>query len=202
MAGEFLVTIGDRSNIKDVFQGPFLKGRNQPRIAFVGRSNVGKSSLINALLEDRVAQISKQPGKTSAIHFYLWKDTGKIVADLPGYGYARVSQGHRRRWADFIQGYFDSDPRLERALVILDARHGPTDLDQEAIRFLSLESIPVTFVFAKLDTLKSQSERAMRQKEGVGALQELMPKLERSSIFWVSSKSEEGLKLLGKSLLE
>src|SRR4051812_39537425 len=88
---EFLITLGDASQIPGMFTGMHLKGHNEPRIAMVGRSNVGKSTLINALLERKLAQTSNEPGKTRAIHFYRWPGAKKIIADLPGYGYARAS---------------------------------------------------------------------------------------------------------------
>lgn len=194
MAGEFITTLGDASQLKDLFTGIHLKGRSERRIAMVGRSNVGKSSLINALLGAELARTSNEPGKTRGIHFYLWKGSRRIVADLPGYGYARTGHEERERWAKFINGYLRNDEGLERAVVLLDARHGPTELDCEAIRFLSLESIPVNFVFAKADTLKTQSERARRKKEASQALLNLG--YDPQHAFWVSSKTKDGLKAL------
>src|SRR4051812_5723044 len=101
MSGEFILTIGDRSQLESgkLIRGPFLKGRREPRIALVGRSNVGKSSLINSILEAKLARISTEPGKTRAIHCYLWNEAARILVDLPGYGYARVSKVERERWA-------------------------------------------------------------------------------------------------------
>jgi GTP-binding protein len=198
MSGEFVATIGDVSNLPELLSGEFLKGRREPRVAMVGRSNVGKSSLINTLLGASVAQTSKQPGKTRCIHFYAWRESGKIIADLPGYGYARAGHGERERWNHFIEAYFKADPGLEGALVLLDARHGPTELDLQAIRFLSSLGIPVNFVFAKSDTLKTQAERARRHKEAGAAIQKLgyPPELAH----WVSSRSRDGLKALALSL--
>jgi GTP-binding protein len=195
---EFLLTLADPSQMDDLFTGPFLKGHGEPRIAMVGRSNVGKSSLINALLGVRLAQTSNKPGKTRAIHFYHWKDAGKIIADLPGYGFAKAAKSERDRWEKFIHLYFQRDENLERAIVLLDARHGPTESDLEAIEFLSLQGIPVTFVFAKADTLKTQSQRALRQKEADQALKSLGRNSETA--LWVSVHSQVGLKQLVRDL--
>jgi len=195
---EFLLTLADPSQFRELFNGPFLKGHGEPRLAMVGRSNVGKSSLINALLGARLAQTSNQPGKTRAIHFYHWKNVGKIIADLPGYGYARAAKSERDRWEKFIALYFQQDENLERAIVLLDARHGPTEVDLEAIEFLSSKRIPVTFVFAKADTLKTQSQRAQRQKEAALAFKSLG--LETEPVYWVSSHKQTGLKQLVQDL--
>lgn len=198
-SSEFLLTLADSSQFEGgLFRGEFLKGFRQPRIAMVGRSNVGKSSLINALLKAKLAQTSNSPGKTRAIHFYLWKEINKIVADLPGYGYARAARQERSRWEQFINRYLEEDINLERVLLLLDARHGPTEVDLEAIEFLSLKRIPVTFVFAKADTLKTQSERARRQKETSQALQDMG--VDPETAFWVSSQTKVGLSKLVQEL--
>ncbi len=198
MAGEYVATLGDASQIDEMVKGEFVHGRREPRVALVGRSNVGKSSLINALVGSRLARVSNEPGKTRQIHFYLWKDAGRVLADLPGYGYARTGHDERNRWAKFINGYLRADSALERAVVLLDSRHGPTELDAEAIRFMSLEAIPVTFVFTKTDQLKTQAERAARKKEASQRLRELG--FDPEGAFWVSAKARTGLKELATEL--
>lgn len=198
MAGEFLITLGETAQLAQALNGRFVQGRGEARFAMVGRSNVGKSSLINAIMGGRLARVSAEPGKTRAIHLYLWKDARKIIADLPGYGFAKVSKSERDRWAKFIHAYLRADEALERAVVLLDARHGPTDNDIEAIRFLAGESVPITFVFTKFDALKTQSDRARRRKEAGQALSDLGydPKLAH----WVSAKDGTGLKGLAADL--
>jgi GTP-binding protein len=198
MSAQFIITLGDSAQLPTLIQGTSLNGRREPRIAMVGRSNVGKSTLINALLEAKVAQVSNQPGKTRAIHFYLWKEPGRIVADLPGYGFAKTSHRERERWSHFISSYLKKDPALMGAVVLLDARHGPTELDEDAIRFLAGEGIPMTIVFSKCDQLKTQSERSSRKKEAGLVLEKLGYNPEMA--FWVSGKTKDGLKSLAAHL--
>ncbi|MEO5968894.1 MAG: ribosome biogenesis GTP-binding protein YihA/YsxC [Bdellovibrionia bacterium] len=198
MRPEFLLTLADTSQIKGLFTGQFLKGHGEPRIAMVGRSNVGKSTLINCVLGAVLARTSSQPGKTRAIHFYQWKDAKKIIADLPGYGYAKAAKVERERWEKFIEAYLKTDENLERAVVLLDARHGPTPVDLQAIGFLVSLGVPITFVFAKSDTLKTQSERAKRKKEATRELENLG--VDAQSVFWVSVHDSLSIKKLVQAL--
>jgi GTP-binding protein len=186
-SAEHILTIADVSQFQGLFRGIFMKGYREPRIAVVGRSNVGKSSLLNALLGLRLAQVSKQPGKTRALHFYRWPLAKKILADLPGYGYAHASQEDRNRWRTFIEAYFEAETALEQVFVLLDARHDPSPQDREAIQFLSFQDIPATFVLTKVDALKTQSERALRRKKMAQALMDLGCGYRPT--FWVSTLS-------------
>ena len=200
MAGTYLTSIGLISQLNDALKGPNLRGHDQPRIAVIGRSNVGKSSLINSLLHAKVAQISKIPGKTRLIHFYLWVEAKRIIADLPGYGFAKVSKDERNEWAKLIQAYLRADEGLDHLLLIVDSRHGPTELDLQALDFLKEFQIPMSLILSKSDLLKNQATRAARKKE-VSLVLEKLGYHFVSDAYWVSIKSaNEGMSRLTKSL--
>lgn len=198
MAGQHILTVGHVSQLAALKESGRVAGSIRPRIAMIGRSNVGKSTLLNALLGARLAQTSGEPGKTRAIHFYEWKEGQKVLVDLPGYGFARASEQERNRWAKFIEAYIKADPGLLGALVLLDARHGPTDKDSAAIEFLRSLDIPIVPVFTKADTLKTQKERAKRKKETV----ELLHPLGLEEAIWVSATKHDGLGVLQARLRE
>ena len=199
MTQGYIITLADVAQIPDLFKQGFLIGNHQPRIAFVGRSNVGKSSLINALMQERVARVSATPGKTKAIHFFHWKKTAKIVADLPGYGFAKVAKSEQRTWAHLLEGYFEADTKLEVVVVLFDSRHGPTEQDIEALEFFQSKSIPIQVVMTKFDQLKNQSERALRRNEVLRVLEPYG--ILKDHIFWVSIKDQKSLEHLRKTFL-
>lgn len=194
MAANFLWTLADPSQLGSAFNGAVINGRGEGRVAFVGRSNVGKSSLINRLVGSKVAQTSSQPGKTRALHFYHWLDGKKIIVDLPGFGFAKQSKEDRLKWAELISAYIEADEGLERAIVLIDARNGPSDKDLEAIDFLRSESIPMLFAITKVDQLKTQSERVLRTREiektliGLGYSKEML--------FFTSAETGVGIREL------
>lgn len=131
-----------------------------PEVVFSGRSNVGKSSLINKLLGRRaLARTSATPGKTATINFYRL-DTVRLV-DLPGYGYAKVSEQEKRRWGALIEGYFADDRDLRLVLQLLDMRHPPSADDWQMIRFLVDSELPFVLVLTKADKL-NRAETAAR----------------------------------------
>lgn len=135
-----------------------------PEIAFLGRSNVGKSSLLNSLVKRKnLARTSKTPGRTRAIHWYeVTGDLGGcFFVDLPGYGFARVPRQVREgEWAKLIETYLYSDRRIVLAIQLLDIRRdGPTDLDLQMIDWLRANEQPTAFVLTKADKL-SRSKRA------------------------------------------
>ena len=137
-----------------------------PEVAFSGRSNVGKSSLINRLLNRKgLARTSATPGKTATVNFYRL-DRARLV-DLPGYGYAKVSREEKRRWGSLIEGYLQADRDLRLVLQLIDMRHPPTADDRLMIDFLTEAEIPFMLVLTKSDKL-NQSQR----RERLAALEE------------------------------
>lgn len=137
-----------------------------PEVIFSGRSNVGKSSLINKLVNRKaLARVSATPGKTATINFF--KVDKFHLVDLPGYGYAKVSQSEKRRWADLMEGYFSQDRLFTLVIQIVDMRHSPTADDMNMIEFLSANGFPFIIVFTKKDKLKKtqQQKRLEELKE-------------------------------------
>jgi GTP-binding protein len=159
-----LHTISAPDQFAHDFFGESFKGRLEPRVAFIGRSNVGKSTLINRILKEKVAQVSASPGKTKALHFYDWKPGQKIFVDLPGYGFAKESKDSREYWKKLIGGYLKADQNLTHLLILIDSRHGPLEKDIEALDYFLSENCPVVIVGTKADQLKSQSMRYQSEK--------------------------------------
>lgn len=140
-----------------------------PEIAFVGRSNVGKSSLLNRLMRRKAfARVSTTPGRTREIHFF---DVNRqfVLADLPGYGYARISKARKAEWRPLIEGYLSSSPKVQGVVLLLDARHDPTDDDFTMLDFLAELGVPTIIVATKIDKLK-RSEMAPRMKALAGRI--------------------------------
>lgn len=124
---------------------------DRPEYAFIGRSNVGKSSLINMLAgNDKLAKTSSSPGKTQLINHFNINDEWYIV-DLPGYGFAKVSQSDRRRWEQMIENYLRKRENLETVFVLIDSRHSPQKIDLEFLDRLRKWGVPFCLVFTKSD---------------------------------------------------
>ena len=127
-----------------------------PEYAFIGRSNVGKSSLINMLCNrKKLAKTSSRPGKTQLINHFLINKQWHLV-DLPGYGYARVSKTQKKTFQKFITNYFIKRKELISAFLLIDIRHNPQTLDLEFMRWLGENCIPFSIVFTKADKLKEK----------------------------------------------
>jgi GTP-binding protein len=128
---------------------------DKPEYAFIGRSNVGKSSLINSLVERRsLAKTSTTPGKTQLINHFIINDEWYLV-DLPGYGYAKSSKKNRIMWDGFIRNYLNNRSSLIYTFVLLDSRLKPQKIDLEFMEMLGVKGIPFVMVFTKLDKLSS-----------------------------------------------
>jgi len=134
-----------------------------PEICFSGRSNVGKSSLINKVLGRKsIARVSSKPGKTVTINFYK-VDNVRLV-DLPGYGYAKVPFKEKDRWSDLMEGYFGSQRNIKMVFQLIDMRHPATEFDVTMLEYLNAMGYPFTVVLTKSDKLnKTQTNERMEQ---------------------------------------
>ncbi len=126
-----------------------------PEIVFSGRSNVGKSSLINAIFNRKgLARVSSMPGKTTTINFFRM---GKIrFVDLPGYGYAKVAKTEKSRWSELIGGYFEDDRDIALVMQLIDVRHSPSKEDMTMINFLIDSQLPFIIILTKVDKLSKK----------------------------------------------
>jgi GTP-binding protein len=165
---------------------------NKPQIAFVGRSNVGKSSIINSLLHRKsLVKTSTTPGKTQLINFFIINKSFYFV-DLPGYGYARVPHAVTDAWAPMIEGYLKGSPALAAVVVLLDSRRTPDERDKHLIEWLQQYDLPAIYVLTKIDKLNRQETEQARKSIGLllGISDELI---------LTSAKSGQGIKeLLGE----
>ncbi|MBE6730521.1 MAG: YihA family ribosome biogenesis GTP-binding protein [Ruminococcaceae bacterium] len=164
-----------------------------PEIVFSGKSNVGKSSLINKLLNRKsIARVSATPGKTTTINFFKMKDARFV--DLPGYGYAKVSNVEKQRWSELIEGYFSSGRNIKLVIEILDIRHEPTAEDFDMINYLIEKDLPFMVVCTKKDKLNKT-----QLSERVKAFHELFDENDIDFICF-SSSNGEGVEELKKYL--
>ncbi|MBS1821182.1 MAG: ribosome biogenesis GTP-binding protein YsxC [Acidobacteria bacterium] len=178
------------------------KTHGAPEVAFLGRSNVGKSSLINALLGSREARVSSTPGRTRAINFFALHESsnGKqkvmpalIFADLPGYGYAKISKSISAEWPRFIEPYLAERETLALCVCLVDTNIPPQESDHQLITYLKQQQRPFVIAGTKADRLSknvlAKNLSALKREHGV---EEILP---------VSSKTDAGVKLLWQSIL-
>jgi len=159
----------------------------QAEVAFVGRSNVGKSSLVNALCGRRLlAKISKTPGKTRTINVFSIRD-GKWIVDLPGYGFAAVPIEEKNRWKYMIEDYFSSRPALKAIFVLVDAYVGATALDRQMLAMLKSVGVSYRIIVNKIDRITQVNLAEQRQVLALDL--EVMPE----HILWVSAKKGTGI---------
>lgn len=165
-------------------------------IAFAGRSNVGKSSLINKIFNRKsLARVSAVPGKTATINFYSLEDV--FFVDLPGYGYAKVSKSEKERWGELIEGYLNDDRKLALVFQLVDFRHPPTKDDIMMINFLIDSGLPFVVVLTKADKL-SKKQRAERR----AALMTELPCAEDITIVEFSAQTGEGAEEIREIITE
>lgn len=166
-----------------------------PEVSFVGRSNVGKSSLINKLLNRKqLARVSQMPGKTSTINFF-GNDAIDLV-DLPGYGYAKVAKSELGRWSEMINGYFDQYRFYALVVSLIDIRHPASKLDEQMIEFLKACELPFVIALTKADKVsKNQANKqiaALRKQLNLGTEVEMI---------LTSSEKGTGMDALRKTIL-
>ena len=142
-----------------------------PEVAFAGRSNVGKSSLLNKLVgQKNLARVSQKPGKTATINFF--KAGNAFLVDLPGYGFARVSKSERERWSELIEGYFNQDRNFALVCSLIDVRHPASALDENMVGFLQEAELPYLIVLTKGDKLSkskcNQQRAAIKRQLNIG----------------------------------
>lgn len=152
---------------------------DMPEFAFIGRSNVGKSSLINMLVDKKdLAKTSSQPGKTQLINHFLINEEWYLV-DLPGYGYAKTSIENRKKWRKMIEDYLLKRVNLLTVFVLVDSRLEPQKIDLEFINFLGENQVPITLIFTKTDkqSAKKTEESLERFKESLSEYWEELPEI-------------------------
>ena len=156
-------------------------------IAFAGRSNVGKSTLINKIFNRKnLARVSSVPGKTATINFYGLENV--FFVDLPGYGYAKVAKSEKNRWAELIEGYLNADRDLRLVFLLIDMRHAPSADDIHMINYLIESELPFVIILTKADKLKTMA-RAERMK----AFETEIPYFNDIHIIPFSSQTVEGV---------
>ena len=167
----------------------------KPQVTFAGRSNVGKSSLINKIFNQKqLARVSATPGKTATINFFRCGDVARF-ADLPGYGYAKVSDSERRRWSGLIEGYFHQDRDIRLVLSLLDIRHAPSADDLTMLDFLIDSELPFAVVLTKTDKLTNNQLRTRLEE-----IRTEIPCGDQVTLFPVSSMNGKGIEELRKTI--
>ncbi|MDO7975553.1 ribosome biogenesis GTP-binding protein YihA/YsxC [Oceanotoga teriensis] len=178
--------INNAKLFKTVYELKQLPPEENIEIAFAGRSNVGKSSLLNSIMGIKVAKISGKPGKTRSINYYKINDKDFFV-DLPGYGYAAVSKKEREKWDNLLQQYFINRESLRLVCILIDSRHEPQKLDEMMVSWLKSMEIPFIIVLTKTDKLKSSEKN-----KKINNIKNILSKYGQYEYFLVSAIKKEG----------
>lgn len=194
------IVIGPYAGDARVKQAEFVKSSSRakdcpkdakPEFAIIGRSNVGKSSLINALVRQKdIALTSKKPGKTQLINHFLINRSWYIV-DLPGYGYAHASESARMDWSSFTKGYFQNRETLVAVLLLVDASVPPQKIDLDCANWLGRNNIGMTFVFTKCD--KAKGGKGSQPSDNIQKFHELIRTCYREPPPWIMTSSITGM---------
>jgi len=181
--------------VRSAFAADQFPRDGRPQVAFVGRSNVGKSSLMNRLLGRKgLARTSSTPGRTRAVNFFLVNDRFYFV-DLPGYGYAKAGRDERQRWAELVESYMAHAPAGTGMVLLVDAKVGATPLDVQALQYLAAFEAALVVVATKVDKVpRGKRAKALTQVRTTLGLTESSPLLA------ASVKSGEGIAELWKWL--
>ena len=173
-----------------------LRPDDRPDVVFSGRSNVGKSSLINKLCNRKaLARVSSKPGKTATINFF---DAGTFnLVDLPGYGYAKVSKVEKLRWAELVEGYFAAGRNIALVVQIIDMRYKPTADDMNMIRFLYDSGLPFIVVMTKSDKL-NKSEYAAQLE----AISKQLAEFDNVGLYPFSALSGDGAEAIEAAIMQ
>lgn len=165
-------------------------------IAFAGRSNVGKSTLINKIFNRKnLARVSAVPGKTATINFYQLENV--YFVDLPGYGYAKVAKSEKQRWAGLIEGYLNSERDIRLIFLLIDMRHAPSADDLHMISFLVEAELPFVVILTKADKLKKMARQARME-----AFAQEIPYFSELTVIPFSSQTFEGVEQVRQIITE
>ncbi len=187
-------TIRNASFVKGIIGTDDLCTEANPQYAFIGRSNVGKSSLINKLVGRSIAYPSSTPGKTSEINYFSINEGDFFIVDLPGYGFAKVATKDKEKFRKRIVWYFaDSGAKPKLTFLILDARRGMTDLDKDMVEILYREGHDSVMILNKIDKL-TQKERVALRKEIEQELSSFG--ISTGSLYETSTKTGKGIEIL------
>ena len=175
---------------------PQLPPCSRMEIAFAGRSNVGKSTLINKLFNRKsLARVSAVPGKTATINFYRLERVHFV--DLPGYGYAKVAKSEKERWAGLIEGYLNSERDIRLVFLLIDMRHAPSADDLHMISYLVEAELPFVIILTKADKLKKMARQARME-----AFAEESPYYSELTVIPFSAQTREGVEQVRQIITE